>query len=46
MFFNVHKRIFNHQRDWSSAEQELRRWVYSGGKLLPGLVTRHEAEAA
>lgn len=34
------------QRDWSSAGQELRRWVYSGGKVLPGLVTRSEAEAA
>ena len=34
------------QRDWSSAGQELRRWVYSGGKVLPGLVTRREAEAA
>lgn len=34
------------QRDWSSAGQELRRWVHSGGKVLPGLVTRREAEAA
>ena len=34
------------QRDWSSAGQELRRWVYSGGKVLPGLVKRREAEAA
>jgi len=34
------------QRDWASAAQELRRWVYGGGKVLPGLVTRREAEAA
>ena len=34
------------QRDWVVAGQELRRWVYGGGKVLPGLVTRREAEAA
>jgi lysozyme len=34
------------QRDWSSAASELRRWVYGGGKALPGLVTRREAEVA
>ena len=34
------------QRDWLAAGQELRRWVYGGGKVLPGLVTRREAEAA
>jgi lysozyme len=33
------------QRDWPSAAQELRRWIYGGGKVLPGLVTRREAEA-
>ena len=33
------------QRDWTAACQELRRWVYGGGKVLPGLVTRREAEA-
>ena len=32
------------QRDWFSAAHELRRWVYGGGKVLPGLVTRREAE--
>jgi lysozyme len=32
------------QRDWSSAVNELRRWVYSAGKVLPGLVARREAE--
>lgn len=33
------------QRDWVDAGQELRRWVYGGGKLLPGLVMRRQAEA-
>lgn len=32
------------QRDCDSAAQELRRWVYSGGKVLPGLVERRSAE--
>ena len=34
------------QRDWTSAASELRRRVYGGGKVLPGLVARREAEAA
>lgn len=34
------------QRHWVAAAQELRRWVYGGGKVLPGLVTRREAEIA
>jgi lysozyme len=34
------------QRNWSAAASELRRWVYGGGKVLPGLVARREAEAA
>lgn len=34
------------QRDWHSAGQELRRWVYGEGKVLPGLVTRRDAEIA
>ena len=33
-------------RDWSSSAIELRRWVYGGGKVLPGLVIRREAEVA
>ena len=33
------------QRDWAAAGQELRRWVYGGGKVLPGLVMRRQAEA-
>jgi len=32
------------QRDWSGADVELRRWVYGGGRVLPGLVARREAE--
>ena len=34
------------QRDWAAAATELLRWVYGGGKVLPGLVTRREAEIA
>jgi lysozyme len=34
------------QRDWSAAALELRRWVYGGGRVLPGLVVRREAEIA
>jgi lysozyme len=32
------------QRDWTAAGQELRRWVYGGGRVLPGLVARREVE--
>jgi lysozyme len=32
------------QRDWTAAAAELRRWVCGGGKVLPGLVARREAE--
>ena len=38
------RRRINRQ-DWSSAALELRRWVYGGGKILPGLVARREAES-
>jgi lysozyme len=34
------------QRDWPGAALELKRWVYGGGKILPGLVLRRNAEAA
>lgn len=34
------------QRDWTAAGQELRRWVYGGGKVLPGLVARRATECA
>ena len=33
------------QRDWQSAARELHRWVYGGGRVLPGLVARRKAEA-
>ena len=32
------------QRDWPGAAQELRRWVYGGGRVLPGLTLRRDAE--
>ena len=32
------------QRDWIGVAQELRRWVYGGGRVLPGLVARRQAE--
>ena len=32
------------QRDWAGAASELRRWVYGGGRVMPGLVARHQAE--
>lgn len=31
--------------DWQGAARELRKWVYGGGRKLPGLVLRREAEA-
>ena len=34
------------QRDWAVAATELRRWVYGGGKVLPGLVARRGAEVS
>ena len=32
--------------DWPAARAELARWVYGGGRRLPGLVRRRAAEAA
>lgn len=32
------------QRDWLGAADELRRWIWGGGRVLPGLVARREAE--
>ena len=32
--------------DWDAAAAEIRRWVWGGGRRLPGLVKRREAEAA
>ncbi|MCX8519976.1 MAG: lysozyme [Rhodoferax sp.] len=34
------------QRDWAAVATELRRWIYGGGKMLPGLVARRKAECA
>ncbi len=33
------------QQDWREASHELNRWVYGGGRVLPGLVIRRESEA-
>jgi len=30
--------------DWQGAADELRKWVFAGGRKLPGLVARREAE--
>ena len=32
------------QQDWPSAGQELRRWIYGGGRVLAGLRVRRQAE--
>ena len=32
------------QRDWPSVTHELQRWIYGGGRVLPGLVSRRDAE--
>ena len=32
------------QRDWVASAAELRRWVYGGGRVLPGLVIRRDTE--
>jgi lysozyme len=32
------------QRNWPSAATELGRWVHGGGRMLPGLVARRQAE--
>ena len=34
------------QRDWQLATRELRRWIYGGGRPLPGLISRRNREAA
>lgn len=31
--------------DWEEAAEQLGKWVYGGGKKLPGLILRREAEA-
>lgn len=37
------RRQINHH-DWPSAAVELKRWVYGGAKVMPGLVARRQAE--
>ena len=32
--------------DWLDAADELQKWVWGGGRKLPGLVLRRQAEAA
>lgn len=32
------------EQDWAGAQEQLMRWVYGGGKVLPGLVRRRQAE--
>lgn len=32
--------------DWDGAREQIKRWVYGGGRVLPGLVRRRAAEAA
>lgn len=32
--------------DWGGVKKELRRWVRGGGKILPGLILRREAEVS
>ena len=34
------------QMDWRGAALELRKWVHGGGRVLPGLVARRQAEIA
>lgn len=34
------------EQDWEGAKTQLLRWVRGGGKVLPGLVRRRNAEAA
>ncbi len=33
------------QGNWEAAQHEIKRWVYGGGRKLPGLVARRAAEA-
>jgi len=32
------------QEDWKGAEVELRKWIWGGGRKLPGLIIRRELE--
>ena len=40
----LRKRV--NENDWAAAAHELRKWVYGGGRKLPGLIARREAEIA
>lgn len=40
----LRKRV--NESDWDGAAEQIRKWVFGGGKKLPGLVLRREAEAA
>jgi lysozyme len=40
----LRRRILAH--DWDQVPVELRKWVHGGGRVLPGLVRRREAEIA
>jgi lysozyme len=33
-------------QDWEGAKEQLRLWVRGGGRVLPGLVKRRDAECA
>lgn len=33
------------QQDWAGAKEQLSRWIYGSGKVMPGLVRRRKAEA-
>ena len=33
------------QRNWNEVVKELQKWVYGGGKKLPGLILRRKAES-
>lgn len=39
------RRVVN-SGDWGRAREEIVKWVWGGGRRLPGLVLRREAEAA
>lgn len=34
------------EHDWDEAKNELKKWVRGGGRILPGLVKRRDAECA
>jgi lysozyme len=40
----LRKRV--NEGEWEEAAEQLRKWVFGGGKKLPGLLLRREAEAA